>query len=137
MWTVVTYDNLQACVKDFSATVSPRTFNSSTLYCNVYSAHILRINSTAISTIIKSLLLKNDLFYWLDATDASVEGLYVWNSYSGSPGSVIDSTIIPWCTNQPDGSTTENCLALSPMNWCLVDIACSSALLYFVCQTTN
>ena len=84
-----------------------------------------------------NILLKKDLFYWLDATDSTVENSYIWNSYTGSPGYTSDTTIIPWCTNQPDGGINENCLALAPMDWCLVDLPCTSAKLYAVCQFKN
>ena len=136
-WTIANYDNLQTCITDFSSSYAADSFSTVQSYCSTFGSHILRLNSSSLNEIIKSFLLKKDLFYWLDATDSTVENSYIWNSYTGSPGYTIDTTIIPWCTNQPDGGINENCLALAPMDWCLVDLPCTSAKLYAVCQFKN
>jgi hypothetical protein len=136
-WTIVDYDNFQTCIKDFSLIYATASFSNVQSYCSTFNSHILRLNSTSFNQFIKSFLLKKDVFYWMDATDQSVENSYMWNSFIGSPGYSIDTTIIPWCTNQPDGGLLENCLALSPMAWCLVDVSCTSAQLYTVCQYNN
>lgn len=133
-WTIVSYDNAQTCIKDFSSTYPTAFFSTSQNYCASFGAHILRLDSSALNSYIKSFLLKRDLFYWLDATDLTYQTTFVWNSYTGSPGYNLSTNIIPWCPNQPDGGLLENCLALAPMNWCLVDVSCTAAQLYVVCQ---
>ncbi len=66
----------------------------------------------------------------LGVTDSKNDGTFLW-SFSGN--NFLTSLGVPWCTLEPQGGTSENCVALIWPTWCYIDITCSQSL-YHICQ---
>ena len=60
-------------------------------------------------------------FLYIDATDETHEGVW-FSSFANS-----QLTYLPWLAHEPNGGTTENCLALTFPSMGFVDVRCDSS----------
>jgi hypothetical protein len=136
-WTIVSYGNYQTCIKDFSVDFGLTLKYSARSYCESYEAHVVKLNDSLLNLKLKSLFLKNDLFYWLDAEYAA-DSIFLYPNYLTpwyTPAQLVDLNLIPWCAKQPDGGSLETYLAVSILNWCMMDItSLNNVQFYFMCQ---
>lgn len=120
-WNVVTFNGIQKCV---GACLDWITFPVAHIYCTQRSARLMMLNDTGLITVMKTLGFAST-YYFLGWGDMKNEGTYLY-FYDGQTVSVSASTI-PWCSGEPGGGSTENCVALyiSGTTFCYHDYPCN------------
>ena len=75
-------------------------------------------------------IVQNGKWWWIGISDASVEG--IWQYDSNGENFLID----PWTGIEPNGGTIDNCaiIAAYPTYYYFYDVSCSDKNWYSICQ---
>jgi hypothetical protein len=132
-WTFV--NTSQRCIKGFN---DLQTWSFGQLICEQNLGDLITLNDTNLMNAVRTLNLRTDCSYWVNAVDSKTEGTFVWSFDGTLVNSSFSAIGIGFCFGFPLISYTSNCLVLrtSTLPWCFFDSSCSTTSCY-ICEKFN
>ena len=101
-----------------------RSWQDAENQCKKFGFHLATLNDSTEAAFVKTNAATLSDHAWIGATDLGTEGSWSWP--------MAPSTYFGWCTNEPNGSTNENCAVMNrtAATSCMSDLNCGSGYRY-------